>query len=140
MWNLLWPVLLTVAADTFYHICAKSTPGDMNPLAGLTVSYLTAAAAACALFFLTSGSKDLAGELSHMNWSSPVLGVSIVGLELGFIYLYRAGWKVSVGSLVVNLSLACVLLFVGVLLYHETITPRQAAGLAVCVLGLFLLS
>ena len=39
----------------------------------------------------------------------------MVGLELGYILIYRAGWKVSVASLVANLALACILVLVGVL-------------------------
>ena len=26
MWNLLWPMLMVVGANTVYNICAKSTP------------------------------------------------------------------------------------------------------------------
>ena len=53
--------------------------------------------------------------------------------------VYRAGWKVSVGSLVIaNITLACVLLAVGLLLYHETITLRQGLGVLVCLAGIYL--
>ena len=53
--------------------------------------------------------------------------------------MYRAGWKVSVASLVIaNIALACVLLAVGLLLYHETITLRQGLGVLVCLAGIYL--
>ncbi len=44
------------------------------------------------------------------------------------------------GNLTASITLSCVLLAVGVLLYGETLTLRQAAGLAVCGLGLFLIT
>ena len=31
MWNLLWPMLMVVGANTVYNICAKSTPGSSIP-------------------------------------------------------------------------------------------------------------
>ncbi len=35
-----------------------------------------------------------------MNWAPFFLGVSVVGLEVGFIYAYKNGWAVSTASLV----------------------------------------
>ena len=38
MWNYIWPVLLVVGANTFYHICSKSTPDNVQPFATLVVT------------------------------------------------------------------------------------------------------
>ena len=32
MWNLLWPMLMVVGANTVYNICAKSTPEKLQLL------------------------------------------------------------------------------------------------------------
>ena len=79
-------------------------------------------------------------EFSKANWTSFLLGISVVALEFGYISIYRAGWKVSTASLVANISLACVLLFVGILLYKEALSFKQLAGMAICVFGLILMS
>ena len=68
------------------------------------------------------------------------LGLAIVGLEFGFLCVCRAGWKISTGNLTASITLSCVLLAVGVLLYGETLTLRQITGMAVCGLGLFLMT
>ena len=34
----IWPLILVVASNTVYHICAKSLPESVDPLASLTVS------------------------------------------------------------------------------------------------------
>lgn len=140
MWNMVWPVLLVVFSNTFYNICQKSTPEDANPFIALTMTYLVAAVASAGLFFATAGTQNVLGQIRKLNWTTVVLGFAIIGLEAGYIYLYRAGWKVSVGSVVCNIALAVVLIFVGWLLYKETITLRQLIGIAVCGLGLYLVS
>ena len=62
-----------------------------------------AAALSLLLFFVTTGGeKNLIQEIGKTNWAPVVMGLSVVGLELGYILIYRAGWKVSVASLVAN--------------------------------------
>ena len=109
MWNLLWPMLMVVGANTVYNICAKSVPDKLNSFAALTINYLVAAGLSMALFYLTSGGgKSLVQEMVKTNWAPVVMGLTVVGLELGYIFIYRAGWKVSVASLVANIALACL--------------------------------
>jgi uncharacterized membrane protein len=67
------------------------------------------------------------------------LGIAIVGLEFGYICIYRAGWKIGVASLVANISLACVLLLVGLFVYKEVITLKQLLGMGICAIGLMLI-
>ena len=135
----LWPVALVVLANCVYNITTKSTPSQANAFASLTVTYLTAAAASLALLLAGRGGGAL-GEFSSLNWTAPMLGLSAVGLEVGYIFLYRAGWKVNTGPLVANLCLAIALVFFGRLLFGESVTPRQIAGIAVCLVGLVLVS
>ena len=137
MWNYLWPILIVVGANTFYNISTKSTPQGIDPFASLTITYL---ALSLLMFFVTGEQKNLLTEFSKANWTSFLLGISVVALEFGYISIYRAGWKVSTASLVANISLACVLLFVGILLYKEALSFKQLAGMAICVFGLILMS
>ncbi len=140
MLNSIWPIFVVVAANTVYNICAKSTPEGVQPFASLAVTYLTAAVLSVLLFFATSESKDIMAEARKIDLTSLVFGCSIVALEFGYIYIYRAGWKVSTGSLIANVSLACVLLVIGIVLYKESITLRQVGGIALCIAGIFMIS
>jgi drug/metabolite transporter (DMT)-like permease len=137
---MLWPILIVVAANTIYNISAKSTPANINSFASLSVTYLIAFIYSIFLFFVTSEKKNLLLELSKANWSACALGVAIVGLEFGFLCVYRAGWKMSMANLFASITVACVLLIVGFLLYKETLSIRQILGVGVCVLGLILLA
>ena len=138
IWNMAWPIMLVVLANTFYNICTKSAPSDINAFLMMAVTYLVSAVVCAATFLCMSGGKFMA-ELGKLNWTAPVLGVAIIGLEVGYIFIYRAGWKVSQGALVANVSLAVVLLLVGFLLYKEQITVRQLIGMLVCLAGLALI-
>lgn len=140
MLNMILPVLVVVLSNTIYNICAKSLPGDVNPFASLSVTYIVGIFCAVIMFFATSGQKNIFVEYSKMNWTSYVLGMAIVGLEAGFFWLYRAGWKISIGNLVTSITLACVLLIVGIFLYKESISPRQIIGMIVCAFGLVLIA
>lgn len=141
MWHFIWPVLLVVASNISYHITAKETPQAVNAFLSLTVTYLVGAAFTLVLYLATAGpQQDILGDLKSLNWASYLLGMLIVGLEAGNLYLYRAGWKISLGSLVCNLSVAMVLLVIGVLFYKETLGLKQAIGLALCVAGLVVIN
>lgn len=134
------PLLVVVVSNTFYHIIAKFTPEKASPFLSLTVTYIVAAVLSFCAFLFTGERKSVLQEATNLNWTALALGVAIIGLEIGNIYLYRVGWKVSVGSLVTNIALACVLLIVGYLFFKETISLRQIIGMAVCALGLFLIT
>ena len=137
----LWPISLVILANTVYQVCAKSTPANMNPLASLTITYLVAAATSTEMYFLLNRQDaDLLHELRQTNWAPFVLGLVIVGLEVGFIYAYRAGWQGSTASVVQSAFVAVALLFVGLLLYHEALTWNKLLGVAVCLAGLVLIN
>ncbi len=140
MWSYIWPLALIVVSNTVYNIAAKETPGNADPFLSLTVTYIVAAAATFAGYLFSSPGKTLGQGISELNWTSIVLGLVIVGLETGYIYLYRAGWKVSVGSLVANVALAAILLIVGMLFYKETLGIKQIIGIALCMGGLVLIN
>lgn len=140
MWNMLWPILIVVAANTVYNISAKSTPENINSFASLSATYLVAMICSLSMYFISSEKKNLLLELSKANWTTYALGVAIVGLEFGFLCVYRAGWKISTANLFASITLSCVLLIVGFLLYKETLSLRQILGMGVCAVGLILIA
>lgn len=140
MWNMIWPLVLIVVSNCFYNICAKSTPENVNTFGALTITYFIGAVLSSILFVSSAGPAGVITEIRKVNWTSFVLGLSIVGLEAGYVFLYRAGWKVSSGALTANICLAIALIIIGFLLYKETISLRQVAGIVVCVTGLFLIN
>lgn len=136
MLNYVWPIVLVVLSNAMYQICTKSVPNEMNPFAFLTGTYLVGAVASVVLFFALDRGANLIREFNKANWTPFVLGMVIVGLEVGWIYAYTAGWQVGTGSIVQSAFLAILLLVIGFLLYHEAITWNKIAGVLLCLIGL----
>ena len=140
MFSYIWPIALVVLSNTLYQICAKSVPEGMNPLASLTVTYLIGAAVSCAMYYILNRDANLIREIRQTNWAPIVLGIVIVGLEVGFIYAFRAGWQVSMTQIVSSAVVAVILIFVGYLLYREAITWNKIVGIIICLAGLVLIN
>ena len=139
-WNLIWPILIVILSNTFYNICMKSMPSDVNPFGALMVTYLVAAIISAIIFVYAVGPSNVVFELSKINWTSIILAIAVVGLEVGYVFVYRAGWAVSTASVVANIGLACVLIGVGYLLYREIVSLNQIIGIIVCMAGLILIN
>lgn len=140
MLSYIWPMALVIASNIVYQICTKSVPDDASPYASLAVTYLVGAAVSVVLFFLTSRPAEPLKALQKINWSSYVLGLVIVGLEVGFIYAYKAGWPVSAASIVQSAFLSVALILVGYVLYREPITWNKIVGIAICLVGLAIIN
>ena len=140
MWKLIWPILVVILSNTFYNISMKSMPGDVNPFGALMVTYFVAAVISGIIFVYVVGPSNVGAEMSKINWTSIVLALAIVGLEVGYVFVYRAGWTVSTATVVANIGLACVLLVVGYFLYRENVSLNQIVGIVVCMFGLVLIN
>lgn len=139
MFTYLLPLLIIVGSNVLYNVATKSTPVELNPFASLVVTYIVGAVFSFALYFVTNTDKSFFTELGYVDWTAIVLGFSLVGLEAGYIYLYRTGWNISVASLVANILLAIVLVFIGLAVYKEHISWQQFCGMAFCLVGLLLI-
>lgn len=137
MFNYIWPVVLIILSNTIYQICSKSIPSDMNAFASFTITYAVASLVSLILYLIASHkSIHLIAEYQKTNWAPFLLGVVIVGLEVGFIYSYKAGWQVSILTIVTSAILAIALIAVGFFLYHEGITWNKVVGICICLVGL----
>lgn len=112
----------------------------MDAMASMTITYLVGALCSAIMFFVMNRNSNLLQEYTKANWAPVFLGISVVGLEVGFIYAYKNGWPVSTASIVQSAFLAVALLFVGALLYRETVSVSKVVGVGFCLVGLFFLN
>lgn len=140
MIKMILPIALVILANCFYHIISKKTPSNANVFLSLCITYTVAAVLSFAAFFVGNLHPNIAIELKKLNWTSFAFGVVLVGLELGYILTYRAGWDVNRAPLVANTCLAIALVFIGFIAFGEAITIKQIIGMAVCIVGLVIVT
>lgn len=138
--SMIWPIALVVFSNIIYQICAKGVPKEMDTMASMTITYLVGAVCSAIMYFVMNKNGNLLQEYAKMNWAPFFLGVSVVGLEVGFIYAYKNGWAVSTASLVQSAFLAVALIIVGAVLYREAITANKVIGIVICLIGLYFIN
>lgn len=140
MVSFFWPIALVILSNIVYQICAKEVPSSMNPLASLTITYLVGALVCILLYYVLNKDANILLEYTKTNWAPFLLGFVIVGLEVGYIYAYKAGWLVSNAFIVQSVIVAIILLLVGYFLYKETITWTKILGVCICLIGLYFIN
>ena len=140
MFMYVFSIIIIVASNILYNICSKSIPEKANPFSSLFITYLTGAIITIIAFKFYKTDKGFFQSFEDLNWTSIVLGFSIVGLEFGYIMAYRAGWGISIGSLVANILLAIMLIPIGILFFKEGFGINKILGIAFCIIGLILIN
>ena len=128
-----WPIGLLVLSNVFYHITAKSLPADVDAFFSMAITYLVGAAVSIVLYLTIGNGESLSTQIAGLNWTPFVLGLAVV-------FMYKVGWEVSVGNIVQAIFVAIALLVVGVMVYKEPLTGTKLAGIAACLVGIFLLN
>ena len=72
--------------------------------------------------------------------STAIVSAVPAGLDLGFLFLYRSGFEVSLGALVTQSAAALLLLAIGVTVFGERLSPTNVLGLVLCLVGLWLVN
>ena len=137
MFSTWWPLLLVVASSVGYQVGLKEVSGIGDPMISLMVTYLAASVVSFVIYFFQSLGKEsfLRGVLS-VNVSAMELGLAIVGIEVGTLFMYRAGWAVNVAFVVANSLIVAALMLTGFLLYKEKLTLRQLIGVGISLAGI----
>lgn len=131
---------LTVIATVVYHVAQKSTPAGAHPILALTVTYGVATLVCLALMVVVPLRKGLGESFRDLNWASYALAFAVVGIEIGYLLAYRAGWAISLADIASNSAVGLLLLPIGLLVFRERVSAVNLAGVGVCLLGLVLLN
>ena len=137
--QLLW-LSLAIVSTVAYHVIMKLTPAGVNPLLSLMVTYGAVAVLLGGALVLAPGDFTWREEVRHLNWTAIALALAIIGLDLGFILLYRSGFEVSLGALVTQTAAAMLLVGIGVLVFREKLSLEHGLGIVLCLVGLWLVN
>jgi uncharacterized membrane protein len=127
---------LIVIGVLAYHLSQKSMPKELNPLAAFTVAYAIAFVT-CVIILSASGEMKTAMEhIRSQDWLPMLfLGLSLVPVELGFLYAYRTGWRISTTSITTGPFIAVSLALIGALWYKEELSVTNIVGIGLSVVG-----
>jgi len=133
-------IFLTILSNVFYHIIQKVTPQQANPVLSLAISYLIAGLICFALLPVFPMREGLSEALKQLNWTTVALAFTLVGLEVGFLLAYRAGWAISLAGLFSNATVSVLLLPVGYILFKDRLSGTNMVGVLVAIVGLVLMN
>jgi len=131
---------LAVVATVAYHVILKLTPAGANPFLSLMLTYGAVTVLFAGVLVLAPGEFAWREELRQLNWTAIALALAIIGLDLGFILLYRTGFEVSLGALVTQTAAAMLLVGIGVLVFREKLDLSHGIGIVLCLAGLWLVN
>jgi multidrug transporter EmrE-like cation transporter len=132
-------ITLAIVSSAFYHFVAKSTPANVNFTVSLLVTYAVAFVVTLFTFFVFPTSNVLT-ELKQLNWASIGLAIAIVGIEFGFLLVYRSGWNLGIAAVLVNVAASLILVPVAIFVFKDKISWINIAGILVCLAGLAMLN
>ncbi|MBQ0136019.1 MAG: EamA family transporter [Oscillospiraceae bacterium] len=137
----LWPITVLILSNVLYQVTAKKLPEQIDTFIAMVITYLIAAVCSLVLYF-TIGNKEISisQQLTHVNWATILLGFSVIGLEVGAIFAYKAGWEISVLSIAQSAVLAIILIMVGYFFFNESITSQKIIGILICLVGLYFIN
>ena len=133
-------IALAICSSALYHFMAKSTPANVNFTVSLLVTYAVAFAVTLLGFFFFPVQNGLAAEIKQLNWASIGLAIAIVGIEFGFLLVYRSGWNLGIAAVLTNVVASLILVPVAILVFKDKISWVNVAGIFVCLAGLVMLN
>jgi drug/metabolite transporter (DMT)-like permease len=79
-------------------------------------------------------------HVRQLSWVQLALAISALLIELGFLMMYRYGWNLSTGNVVTGAIINLILVGLGVILLGEKVSFLNTIGIALCILGVALVS
>jgi drug/metabolite transporter (DMT)-like permease len=128
-------VLLAVAGSVIYHLSIKFVPNGINPFLSLSISYGIALLLCLPGIYYYGGSRSV----QVLNWSVGGVALGILGIELGFLLLYRAGGHLGMSSLMTNAASTLLLLPIGLWFFRESFSITRVLGMGLSLCGLWLM-
>ena len=99
-------ISLAIASSALYHFVAKSTPSHVNFTVSLLVTYAVAFVVTLIGFIFFPATNGVVAEIRQLNWASIGLAIAVVGIEFGFLLMYRAGWNLGIAAVLVGAGMA----------------------------------
>ena len=133
-------ISLAILSSALYHFSAKSTPANINFAISLVITYAVALIITIVSTFFFPAPNGVLAELKQLNWASFLLALAIVGIEFGFLLVYRSGWNLGIAAVLVNVVASLILVPVAIFHFKDDISWVNIVGILVCLVGLVMLN
>jgi multidrug transporter EmrE-like cation transporter len=133
-------ITLAIASSALYHFSAKGTPANVNFPISLVVTYAVALVIVFVTAFFFPTTIGIMAELKQLNRASYLLAIAIVGIEFGFLLVYRSGWNLGIAAVLVNVVASLILVPVAILVFKDKLSFVNVIGILVCLAGLVMLN
>jgi drug/metabolite transporter (DMT)-like permease len=133
-------IVLAVCSSALYHFSQKQIPTGVNPVISVIVTYIISLILCFLLLYFLPPKQGILQAVKQLNWASYVLALSLVGLEVGFLLVYRAGWNIGLAAVLVNVVASLILIPVALLVFKDKLSWVNILGILVCLAGLVMLN
>ncbi len=133
-------ITLAIVSSALYHFSQKGTPANVNPAVAIMVTYFVAFFLTSSLLFFLPPQNGILAEVRKLNWASYLLAFGVVGLEVGFLLVYRAGWNLGLAAVLVNVVASLILVPVAIFVFKDKLNWVNVMGVLVCLAGLVMLN
>jgi multidrug transporter EmrE-like cation transporter len=130
---------LAIASVVFYQMGQKLVPSNASPFVVFATAYGTAGLLCLAAIALSPRPITAAEFRASISWPTWLIALTIFGIEMGFLLVYRSGWKVSIAYAVSSIITIIVLAAIGTTVFGETLGLRRIAGIGMACASLWLL-
>lgn len=132
-------MLAVILFYVVYHLGQRNIPHQVNPAASLFITYSICLILSLVMFLWFPAPEGIRAAFAQVNWVSYALAIGVVGLEVGFLLVYRSGWKLSMAAIYSNVSVALLLIPIGMIFYQERLTKTNTLGVVFAILGIVLM-
>jgi len=133
-------ITLAIASTVLYHFTQKQIPAGVNPAVSIIITYIASLVLCFIMLYFLPPENGFVPALKSLNWASYVLALALVGLEVGFLLVYRAGWNIGIAAVLVNVVASLILVPVGIFLFKQKLSFVNIIGILVCLAGLVMLN
>lgn len=133
-------IALTLGPSALYHFTQKQIPSGANPAISVIVTYVVSLILCFVLLFFLPPKNGFLSALRQLNWASNGLALSLVGLEVGFLLVYRLDWNVGIAAVLVNVVASLILVPEAIFYFKDKHSLVNISGILVCLAGLVMLN
>ena len=130
---------VAIRSMALHHLSHRLTPRGVEPHISLVLTYSVVVVLTAFPRYFRRAMRGIVVELRRPKSASALLALSIVGLDIGFLLLYRSGWDIGRAAFLENVAAGLILVPVALLAFKDKLNRINIAGVVTCLDDLVML-